>query len=80
MSATAQNAVSLPEQGQLVEVRQRRYVVGEIRQSALPPDPLAAQQLPPQQKFGSAHWKPGSPFGTRVNPHCPPTQVRTRQI
>ncbi len=41
-------ATSLPEQGQLVEVRQRRYVVGEIRQSALPSDPLLAGDGAPQ--------------------------------
>ena len=28
---------SLPEHGQLVDVRQRRYVVTEVRQSTLPP-------------------------------------------
>src|SRR5690349_3417905 len=39
---------TLPEQGQLVEVRQRRFVVGGIRQSSLPSDPLAMRQLPPQ--------------------------------
>ncbi|MGI8412950.1 MAG: DISARM system SNF2-like helicase DrmD [Solirubrobacteraceae bacterium] len=38
----------LPEQGQLVEVRQRRYVVSEIRQSALPVDPLDQQGSRPQ--------------------------------
>ena len=31
---------SPPEQGQLVQVRQRRYVVTEVAQSALPNDPL----------------------------------------
>ncbi|HEY1013513.1 MAG TPA: DISARM system SNF2-like helicase DrmD [Herpetosiphonaceae bacterium] len=38
---------SPPQQGQLVHVRQRRYVVTEVRQSALPPDlatPLATPQ------------------------------------
>src|SRR4051812_12488579 len=33
-------AQSLPAPGQLVDVRQRRFVVTEISRSALPPDPL----------------------------------------
>lgn len=41
---------SLPEQGQLVEVRQRRYVVTEVRQSTLPPDPLKAYDPTPQHR------------------------------
>ncbi|WP_129676587.1 DISARM system SNF2-like helicase DrmD [Candidatus Chloroploca sp. Khr17] len=41
---------SIPEQGQLVEVRQRRYVVTEVRQSTLPPDPLAAYDPTPQHR------------------------------
>lgn len=41
---------SLPEHGQLVDVRQRRYVVTEIRQSTLPPDPLAAYDPTPQHR------------------------------
>ena len=42
--------VSLPEQGQLVEVRQRRYVVTEVRQSTLPPDPLKIHDSTPQHR------------------------------
>lgn len=42
--------VSLPEQGQLVEVRQRRYVVTEVRQSTLPPDPLKVHDPTPQHR------------------------------
>ncbi|WP_165360913.1 DISARM system SNF2-like helicase DrmD, partial [Candidatus Chloroploca sp. Khr17] len=41
---------SIPEQGQLVEVRQRRYVVTEVRQSMLPPDPLVAYDATPQHR------------------------------
>jgi superfamily II DNA/RNA helicase len=33
---------TLPDPGQLVDVRQRRFVVTEIAKSALPPDPLRA--------------------------------------
>src|SRR5262245_25439147 len=33
-------AANLPEQGQLVDVRQRRYVVTEVEASTLPPSPL----------------------------------------
>ncbi len=32
---------AIPEQGQLVEARQRRYVVADVRQSTLPTDPLS---------------------------------------
>jgi SNF2 family DNA or RNA helicase len=32
--------VGIPEQGQIVTVRQRRYVVTEVQKSTLPPDPL----------------------------------------
>ena len=44
-------SVALPEQGQLVEVRQRRYVVTEVRQAARPSltpvwPAIASQQLP----------------------------------
>ena len=39
---------SVPEQGQLVTVRQRRYVVTEIQQSSLPPSPLALSPDTPQ--------------------------------
>lgn len=31
---------ALPEQGQLVNVRQRQYVVTEVRKTALPPEPI----------------------------------------
>lgn len=34
---------NIPEPGQIVTVRQRRYVVAEVHKSALPPTPLAAQ-------------------------------------
>jgi len=37
-----------PEQGQLVTVRQRRYVVTEVQQSSLPPSPLALSPEIPQ--------------------------------
>jgi hypothetical protein len=33
-------AVTVPEQGQIVEVRHRRYVVGGVIRSALPASPL----------------------------------------
>jgi hypothetical protein len=42
--------VVLPEQGQLVEVRQRRYVVTDVRQSTLPPDPLKLHDPTPQHR------------------------------
>ncbi|HEY9597114.1 MAG TPA: hypothetical protein V6D33_05540 [Cyanophyceae cyanobacterium] len=29
-----------PEQGQLVKVRSRQYVVTEVRQTTLPPNPI----------------------------------------
>jgi hypothetical protein len=32
--------VVIPEQGQIVTVRQRRYVVSDVQKSTLPPDPL----------------------------------------
>ena len=32
---------TVPEQGQIVTVRQRRYVVTDVQKSTLPPDPLA---------------------------------------
>ena len=38
----------LPEQGQLVEVRQRRYVVSALRQDVLPTNILALHNTPPQ--------------------------------
>jgi hypothetical protein len=37
----------IPEQGQLVTVRQRRYVVTEVLGSALPPDVLRAEPEQP---------------------------------
>ena len=40
------NPPSLPEQGQLVEVRQRRYVVTEVTRSALPASLLFADGAP----------------------------------
>jgi superfamily II DNA or RNA helicase len=39
---TSQPAISIPEQGQIVTVRQRRYVVADVLKSTLPIDPLAA--------------------------------------
>jgi hypothetical protein len=36
----AGTVASLPEQGQLVSVRSRRWVVGEVNKSTLPPPPL----------------------------------------
>lgn len=38
----------IPEQGQLVDVRQRRYVVVAVQQSTLPPDPLSLAETTPQ--------------------------------
>ena len=34
---------NLPEQGQIVTVRQRRYIVMDVQQSTLPPEPLSVQ-------------------------------------
>jgi hypothetical protein len=42
-------AADLPQQGQVVQVRQRRFVVTAIHQSQLPPDLLHPPTLPPQQ-------------------------------
>ena len=39
---------ALPEQGQLVKVRQRQYVVTAVRQTMLPTSPLLPQATPPQ--------------------------------
>jgi superfamily II DNA/RNA helicase len=39
---------SVPEQGQLVSVRSRRWVVGDVNKSALPASPLAAAPARPQ--------------------------------
>ncbi|MBI3966543.1 MAG: DEAD/DEAH box helicase family protein [Chloroflexi bacterium] len=47
-AAPAVSVVTVPAQGQLVEVRQRRYVVGDVRESALLPDPLAPGDVAPQ--------------------------------
>jgi len=38
--------LNIPEPGQLVDVRQRRYVVVDIAQSVLPPDPLKSVSHP----------------------------------
>lgn len=38
----------IPEQGQLVDVRQRRYVVADVQQSLLPPAPVALTETVPQ--------------------------------
>ena len=40
--------VSPPESGQLVSVRARRWVVGEVRSSTLPPPPLGPTSEGPQ--------------------------------
>src|SRR5437867_7523919 len=37
-----------PEQGQLVNVRSRRWVVNEVRAGSLPPSPLEPTAAPPQ--------------------------------
>lgn len=39
---------SIPKQGQIVTVRQRRYVVSDVRPSALPPGVLYQSQTEPQ--------------------------------
>jgi hypothetical protein len=39
---------SMPEQGQLVNVRARRWVVNEVRRSTLPPPPLSPAAAGPQ--------------------------------
>ena len=39
---------SLPEQGQLVEVRHRRFVVTDVAKSSLPVDPLSTGKATPQ--------------------------------
>ena len=38
----------IPEQGQLVEVRRRQYVVTEVAPGILPPTPLALNPQTPQ--------------------------------
>ena len=40
MEITESKKVVIPEQGQIVTVRQRRYVVADVQNSSLPPDPL----------------------------------------
>lgn len=37
-----------PEQGQLVKVRSRQYVVTEVRQTTLPPNPMLSGVEPSQ--------------------------------
>lgn len=48
LASPVETLLALPEQGQLVEVRQRRYVVGEIRRSGLADDPLRSGEGDPQ--------------------------------
>jgi hypothetical protein len=43
------SSVPVPEQGQLVDVRQRRWVVADVARSGLPPDPLR------RPVFGTEH-------------------------
>jgi hypothetical protein len=45
----------IPEQGQLVEVRRRQYVVTEVAPGILPPSPLALSPQSPQH-VGANHW------------------------
>ena len=40
------NTVNIPEQGQIVTVRQRRFVVTDVLPSTLPPSPLSPQTDP----------------------------------
>ncbi len=40
--------ITVPDQGQLVEVRQRRFVVNHVQKSALPADPLRLSDTSPQ--------------------------------
>jgi SNF2 family DNA or RNA helicase len=48
--------LNIPEPGQLVDVRQRRYVVVDIAQSVLPPDPLKSVSNPqPHQVHRPQH-------------------------
>jgi superfamily II DNA or RNA helicase len=46
-SQKGMSVFQVPEQGQLVEVRQRQYVVTEVRPSTLPTAPLSPGSLPP---------------------------------
>ncbi len=46
MTTTDTTSVDIPEQGQLVQVRQRRYVVTNIVGSTLPISPLAGDGKP----------------------------------
>ncbi|MCC7360981.1 MAG: DEAD/DEAH box helicase [Anaerolineales bacterium] len=47
-------AAVIPEQGQLVEVRRRQYVVTEVTQSALPQDALGSLDAAPQHLISLA--------------------------
>jgi hypothetical protein len=40
--------VAIPEQGQLVEVRRRQFVVTDVLESALPPNVLGLAEATPQ--------------------------------
>jgi len=40
------NPGNIPEQGQIVTVRQRRYVVTDVLPGTLPPAPLGSQAAP----------------------------------
>jgi hypothetical protein len=40
--------VAIPEQGQLVEVRRRQFVVTDVLESALPPNVLSLAEAAPQ--------------------------------
>jgi hypothetical protein len=42
--------VTLPKQGQLVQIQQRRYVVTDVRQCMLSPDPLNLHDPTPQHR------------------------------
>src|SRR2546425_8871824 len=44
--ASSSRSVQLPEQGQLVEVRRRQWIVGEVKGSALPSDQHSGGQQP----------------------------------
>jgi hypothetical protein len=42
------STIPIPEQGQLVDVRLRRYVVVDVQQSMLPPAPVSLTETVPQ--------------------------------
>lgn len=63
--------VALPEQSQLVEVRQRRYVVTQIRQSTLPPDPLKIHDPTPQHSVTLSSVEDDA-LGEELSPHFHP--------